>query len=430
MNLSDKIKSMILSKTVSEKERKIGVEIESFYYNHGSLNRIPVNKKDQYSASDLLFDINQATADHQYTYSLEPGGQLEWASSPHISLWDIADEYSNNMLAQRQLCKKNHIDIGYFSVEPVSDPFEIELIDSKKYHLMDNLFHETGTLGPWMMRNTTSIQVNIDYTNERDANQMAFIADSIQPLVSILFANAPFIKNKLAKSDNLRWKIWNNTDSSRCGSLFEHTIDDSNNVINNYVEWLQSRQAIFIENPQGTFNEFNNDLAAMISSDNNDDLIYSAFRQIFTHVRFKTVLEVRASDRQQKGKELVPAAFLAGLLTSNIVRDKLLDEINSWTIDDKINLSKQASELSFSNIGPKQKSIGYWLEFLGQLALEGLDERSKIFDIKNERPLLEFELNNLIASGPDTITIQNKYNNSNQTLKSFIIENYLDSFED
>ena len=430
MNLFDKIKSMILSKTVNEKERKLGVEIESFYYNQGSLTRIPVNKKGQYSATDLLTDLNKVAANYQYTYSLEPGGQLEWASSPQISLWDIVDEFSINMETQKELCNKNQIDMGYFSVEPISNPFEIELIDSNKYHLMNNLFQKTGKLGPWMMRNTTSIQVNIDYTNEEDANQMAFIADSIQPLVSILFSNAPFIENKLANNDNLRWKIWNNTDSSRCGSLFDHNIHDSNNMINKYVDWLQSRQSIFIENPQGVFSAFDNDLGSMIASDKNDGLIYSAFRQIFTHVRYKTVLEVRAADRQQKSKDIIPAAFLVGLLTSNIVRDKLLDEINSWTIDDKIKLSSQATSLSFSNIGPKQKSIGYWLEYIGQLALDGLDERATILNIKNERPILELELNNLISNGPDTLTIQGKYNNSNQTLKSFIIENYLDTFED
>ena len=97
MNLFDKIKSMILSKTVNEKERKLGVEIESFYYNQGSLTRIPVNKKGQYSATDLLTDLNKVAANYQYTYSLEPGGQLEWASSPQISLWDIVDEYLSSV---------------------------------------------------------------------------------------------------------------------------------------------------------------------------------------------------------------------------------------------------------------------------------------------------------------------------------------------
>ena len=88
-----------------------------------------------------------------------------------------------------------------------------------------------------------------------------------------------------------------------------------------------------------------------------------------------------------------------------------------------------AFDLSFSNGGPKQKSIGYWLEYLSQLALDGLDERSKLYNIKNERPLLELDLKNIINNGPETLQIQKKLNKSEQTLKSFINENYLDSFE-
>ena len=196
MNLSEQIKSMILSGIVEEQHRKIGVEIESFYYQKGDLSRLALDNKNQYSATDLLSDINKIAHDNQdtYSYSLEPGGQLEWASSPNISLWDILNEYSKNMFAQKELCANKAIDIGYFSVEPISRPSDIKLINSNKYQLMHNLFKNTGKLGPWMMRNTASIQVNIDYTSEEDANEMAYVADAIQPLVSILFSNAQFIQ--------------------------------------------------------------------------------------------------------------------------------------------------------------------------------------------------------------------------------------------
>ena len=118
-----------------------------------------------------------------------------------------------------------------------------------------------------------------------------------------------------------------------------------------------------------------------------------------------------------------------GLLTSKKTRDTLLDEVTSWSEKDRDDLSKCAFDLSFSNVGPKQKSIGYWLEFLAQLALDGLDERSKFYNIKNERPLLEMDLKNIMNNGPETLQIQKKLKKSEQTLKSFIKENYLDSFE-
>ena len=56
MNLTEKIESFIYSNIVPENQRKIGVEIEGFYYDN-KLNRIPVNPSDEYSAIDLFNDI-------------------------------------------------------------------------------------------------------------------------------------------------------------------------------------------------------------------------------------------------------------------------------------------------------------------------------------------------------------------------------------
>ena len=431
MNTTERVKSKILS-PVHIAERKIGVEIESFYYLGNDFSRIPVNYGKQYSALDLLRDISEEARinNELYSYSLEPGGQLEWASSPQISLWSIEKEYNKHIEYQKKLCKKNNIDVGHFSVEPISHPLDIDLIDSKKYRLMDDMFKNTGALGPWMMRNTTSLQLNIDYLNEEDANQMAFVADAIQPLASILFSNAPFIEGQFAGHENLRWKIWNATDKSRCRTLFDHNVKSPEGLIDMYVDWLLSRKAIFIENPKGVFDEFGDTLENMIQVDSSDHLIDSAFRQIFTHVRFKTVLEIRACDRQQKGDEVIPAAFLTGLLTSEGPRDTLLEEIMSWTDEDRIRLSKSAQSVNFANDGPKNKSVGHWLEYLCQLSLDGLDERSKKFDIESEKPLIDVKLEKLISKGTLTQQIQDEYKKSKQSLKSFIRENYLDLHND
>ena len=78
MNIAEKVKSKILSSNHIS-ERKIGVEIESFYYRGSDFSRIPVNYGKQYSALDLLNDISEEARKNNelYSYSLEPGGQLE-----------------------------------------------------------------------------------------------------------------------------------------------------------------------------------------------------------------------------------------------------------------------------------------------------------------------------------------------------------------
>ena len=429
MNLSDKIKSIILSHIVPENQRQVGLEIESLYYD-APFNRLPVNQTNSYSATDLLLDIqNSCLDDDLFSYSLEPGGQLEWASAPAISMWSLQKQFDRHLVLEDKICNKHNINRLHLSLEPFCVPDDIKLIESKKYKLMHALFTKTGDLGPWMMRNTTSLQLNIDYTSKQDANEMAFLADSIQPLFSILFSNSPFMIGEPVGSQNIRWKIWEDTDPMRCRSLFSHGIHSLDQMVTDYAKWLQRVPTIFEYIPNGDVRAFEGSLGEMIMShpDEIESRILSAFHQSFTHVRYKTVLEIRSSDRPNRGNELAPATFMAGLLTSKKIRSQLLKIVSSWSNMDRAQLIDTAYELSYSNIGPQGKPIGVWLETLSSLALEGLDERSSYFNINNERPLLEPLLNNILMNGPMTLQTQQAYKQSGYSLHHFLMDCCLDS---
>ena len=155
--------------------------------------------------------------------------------------------------------------------------------------------------------------------------------------------------------------------------------------------------------------------------------INSALHQSFMHVRFKTVLEVRAADRPPKGSELAPTAFLAGLLTAPKTRAVAVDVISRWSYDDRKKLIKTAHNLLLNQLGPENKSIGDWLEFWSELSLKGLNEREKIFGIKNERPLVQSFLEDVLARGPKTIQTQNMFQKTDASLHDFLRECCLDS---
>ena len=72
---------------------------------------------------------------------------------------------------------------------------------------MHELFIRTGKHGPWMMRNTTSIQINIDILSKTDAEGMAFLADCLTPFCALMFANGPFMAGKPANNSNHRYNI-------------------------------------------------------------------------------------------------------------------------------------------------------------------------------------------------------------------------------
>ena len=426
MSSVEKIKNIILSNCVDEAERKIGVEIEGLYYTD-SFERLPVNKSSVFSATDLLSKIKRDGK--AFSYSLEPGGQLEWASLPSIDLWKIQAQYDEHMLKEKKLCKKYGINRLFLSVDPFFSPDKIELIDSLKYELMHNEFIKHAKLGPWMMRNTTSVQLNIDFTSEKDANEMAYIADAIQPFLSILFSNAPFIKKQAVGNANMRWKIWSNTDPHRCGSLFQHNINSLDSMVDDYAKWINDLQVIFKYDSLKNAIFFNGTMDDMISSNNTEKELHvlSALHQSFTNVRFKSVLEIRSSDRPPRGFELAPAAFIAGLLIDRENRQMILEMISDWTDYDHNELHQTANELSFLANGPNGKSIGDWLSLLSSLSLEGLDRRSVYYNIKNERPLLETFLNDILINGPMTIQVQEKYMNSGLPLDRFLFESDLDS---
>jgi len=424
MNLERNIKNEILSQTVSEKKRKVGIEVEGFYY-ESPFVRLPVNKNGRYSASAFYNDISSALCpEDTFSYSLEPGGQLEWASAPAQSLWDIQEQFDRHREYEANICNKHNIGRLYFSLEPLCSPEDIDLIKQNKYILMHNLFTKTGTLGPWMMRNTTSVQVNIDFTSEIDANEMAFVADAIQPLYSILFSNTPFMNGLPANTQNLRWKIWENTDPHRCGSLISHGLTKPNQFVDDYSTWIQEVKTIFQYGSDGGATHFDGTLGEMILSEpaKVQEHIQSALHQSFTHVRYKSILEVRAGDRPPKGYELSPAAFLLGLLTARGVREMIFGYVSNWSDNERKQLNESAHDLSFSNLGPGNKTIGDWLVVFADLALQGLDERASFFGLKNERPLLESILENLINKGPKTIQIQKEFHKFGGSLHQFLLD--------
>lgn len=420
MKIKNKLKEFILSKIVDDNDQKIGLELETFYYNE-NLDRIQVNTVEDFSALQFLDEIRKRNTES--SYSLEPGGQLEWASKPCKDLWSIELEFKKHQEIEDEILNQNSINKLQVSVDPLHDASSIDLIKAPKYEIMANHLKKKGKLSNWMMRNTTSVQVNIDYTSEDDANQMAYIADNIQPIYSIVFSNSPFINGQLARERNFRWEIWENTDPNRCGSLFNHGIKNMNTFIDDYIDWLLGQPSMYTVNQEGHYSEFHGTILESI--DESDDIfnqIDIILHQSFTNVRFKPFLEIRSPDRPLKNNEISPGAFISGILTSPTAREKMLKMILEWSDSDKFKLIESAFSLSYSNPGPKGKMIGYYIEKISDIALEGLDERSKLYKIKNEKSILEDFLNNVISFGPKTIQLQNEFKKSGMSVESFIKE--------
>jgi len=428
MTIRDRIKAVILSNLRSPEKCLIGLEVECLFYDK-DLMRLPVNPCGCFSANEFLraMEKRQAHDSIQSSFSLEPGGQLEWASYPELTINDLHEQYESHFKRIREICRENALYLVDFAVDPIFDPELVELIDQEKYYLMFERFKSTGTHGSWMMRNTTSVQINFDFSSLESAERMAYIADCLEPFTALLFAHSPFMQGRPVGKKNLRYIIWNNTDNSRCRNLIDHGIKSSVNLLDQYIDYILTVPALFITDDKnrykrfmGTFNEWFSGLDQ--KNKLTDENINLALHQIFTNVRFKNVLEIRGSDRPPLGFEMAPAAFWTGLLLSDKAQEAIFEMVGNWSTVERLKLNKTAEILDLSQEGPSGKSLMFWLEKIIDIAFIGLDDRSRKLGIKNERKFLEPLIDTVFKDSLMALQVQHKLAKCDLTVDQFLIK--------
>ena len=388
MDLKSEIKNVMLSSLKNPSDIKIGIEIENIIYNDKN-ERIMVNPCNDFSATELLQLLNNKKNSSE-NYSLEPGGQLEWASTPYKNLNDLED----SIIAQRKLLKevleRKQLKVVFYGLDPNFSPIDIELIDQKRYILMDKNMEKSGSMGQWMMRCTSSVQVNFDASSKDDMEEIVFIADCIHPIASYLFSNSPFKNKKPAFEKNLRNIIWANTDNFRCNNLFDQGIYLKTDLVDEYINFFLGIPAIFSLDREGRTISTKRSIGELLLEEKNNgtlskNRILTFLRQVFTNVRIKNLVEIRGADRTPEGFEIAPAAFWTGLLMDKSTRKTTLDTVSSWKREDRTLLNNAGFSLNISQKGPSNKTYGYWIDYFGQLALAGLKKRKlgeeKLFNV-------------------------------------------------
>lgn len=378
MTLKDRIRDIILSRLVTEDARTIGMEEECFIYTANG-ERIPVNPGNEFSATDLLHIMNNTVGDNG-NYTLEPGGQLEWSSPPFPDLNQLNASLQSHKKALKKVIDAHDLKIISFGIDPYYSPDDIDLIDQLKYQLMDANMEKNGTMGKWMMRNSTSIQINFDIVNEDDLEEMVFVADCLHPICAYLFANSPKQYGKSVGTKNLRNIVWENTDNHRCRNLIDHGIGTKQPIIDQFIDYVMTVPGIFeldrfgnIVTSNKTMGERLNELET--SNQLRKEDIQAALHQIFTNVRLKDLVEVRGADRPPTGHEMAPVAFWTSVLTVKSVRNQILSVVKNWSLEDRHKFNKASMTLDDSQLGPDGKSYREWNQWIGGLALEGLNER-------------------------------------------------------
>lgn len=420
-NLNDKIKSHILSKNVNQNNRKLGIEVESILYDK-QLRRVPIKSKSTFSLLDIIDELNSKKIDGE-SYSIEPGGQLEWASPPFISINDLNHSYKRHERNLNEILKNNEFFIIPFGLDPFYTPEEVALISDPKYQIMDKMMLESGSMGRWMMRNTASIQINFDLVNERDTNEILFISDCLYPISAYIFSNSPFIRGEKSNLKNIRNIVWRNTDNERCNNLYEHGVFNQMNMLNEYIHFIKNTKSIYEIDKNKDLFKSDKLLGDVLHDAFKKDqlssfMINDCLRQIFTNVRLKNFLEIRGADRLSNGFELAPAAFWAGLFhISN--RKELITRLSSWSSSERKQWDEKSFYIDASQKGPEKKSYESWNNWAFELALNGLEKRGY-----GESVFLEKYSEIIAKDGTLSLIEQKKFTDSGLSLKEHLFRKF------
>src|SRR5262245_65924210 len=81
---------------------------------------------------------------------------------------------------------------------------------------------KVGTLGQRMMKQTATVQANIDYSDEKDAMAKFRTGMGLTPIIIAIFANSPICDGQLNGYRSFREHIWTDTDKNRYGLIKLH----------------------------------------------------------------------------------------------------------------------------------------------------------------------------------------------------------------
>jgi glutamate--cysteine ligase len=327
------------------------------------------------------------------TITLEPGAQLELSGEQCANVHCARRELTTHVREIVSVGDELGIAFLGLGIQPISRIEEIEWVPKPRYQVMGPYMTRVGTMGQRMMKQTATVQVNLDYSDERDAMRKFRVGMAIAPLLNAMFANSPITDGKLNGFMSYRGHIWTDTDAARCGLLPFAFRDDAGFI--DYVRWALDVPMYFIlrrgeyrTNVTGVpFRRFLEQGADGERATVDDWSLH--LTTLFPEVRLKGYIELRATDSQSPERMLALPALAKGIFYMPHCLNAAFDMIRRWTYEDTVALyrdvHRQALRARFRGI----EVLEYARE-LHAIAEEGLQRQHALDDAGNdERVYLE-----------------------------------------
>lgn len=269
--------------------------------------------------------------------SLEPGGQFELSGAPQRTIHEAAEELDAHLEDCRVIGGALGIHFLGLGVTPLWSVAQIPAMPKSRYGIMTKYMGEVGTLGTSMMYRSCTVQANLDFSDEADMVKKLRVSLALQPVVTALCANSPFVDGKPSGFLSFRSHIWLNTDKARTGMLgfafepgmgfdryAEHALDVPMYFVIRNGEYINTAGESFRAFMRGELPQLPGEKPHVKDWENH-------LSTLFPEVRLKQFLEMRGADMGDRDQVLALAAIWTGLLYDDAALSAAADLVADWT---------------------------------------------------------------------------------------------------
>ncbi len=315
--------------------------------------------------------------------TLEPGGQLELSGAPLPSVHATCEEIGGHLREVREVAEtlgQAYAGLGYAPNWSLAD---MPQMPKGRYQLMKDYMPTRGGRGLDMMFLSCTVQVNLDFSSEKDMVRKLRVALALQPLATALFANSPFRDGKITGDQSERSLVWLDVDADRTGMLpfvfeegfgFDQYVDYALDVPMYFV----IRDGAYVNAMGQSFRDFlKGELPALPGHKPSERDWENHLTTVFPEARVKRFIEMRGADSGLRPSLCALPAFWVGLLYDEASLSAVESLIAVWTEADR-----QALRLTAPRAGLRAMIAGQTLQALGRdvldIAQAGLQRRARL----------------------------------------------------
>lgn len=299
--------------------RRIGAEVELIPLDASSGRRVPLDAESGIAVLPFLrrFAARQGWGEARTpkgvpcfvvrgggTIGFEPGGQIEFSTPPARSVTAVLDRLRSVVGPLRAAAAAEGIELLSSGVDPHNGQDDAPLLlDAKRYQRMAEHFARIGPFGAVMMRQTASIQVNLDFDDEPRLRWR--LLNAVAPYVTAIFASSPVYEGAATGHQSFRAHAWRRLDPARTGLPF-----DAARPVEAYLRFALSAPAMLFPTVGGhslPFSEW------LVRANPTLEEWETHLSTLFPEVRPRGHCEVRSADAVDPVWYAAPLVFLAGL---------------------------------------------------------------------------------------------------------------------